>query len=158
MEDGGSKILYSIGYGNSAPDDFVAKLKDAGVTVVLDVRRKGSRSWNGKYNHGLAMEKLMSGSDIKYGNWDSLGNKYGTLADYCIWLGGKRPQKTLYALAKCVDWGKRVDTYCLLCAEGNPYEGHGMVGGAPVVRCHRVYVAEGLVEQLGDGWTIEHLR
>lgn len=150
------KVLYTIGYGNMKPDDFVAKLKAAGVTVVLDVRRKGSRSWNGKYRRGSCMASLLYGyldnesPDIGYGLWGAFGNDFDSLPAYNDWLLSRRSAEISLLAERIVDDSE--GRYCLLCAEGDPFENDGMTP-----RCHRVYVAEALVERLGAGWTIEHL-
>lgn len=154
------KRLMTIGYGNSSPEKFLARLKDAGVAVVLDVRRKGSKSWNGKYNQGNSMGSLLWGDmnkeipEIEYGTWPSLANKFDELWAYQRWLQSK-PTSTSSAAGFLSELQYKIkknkdSAYCLLCAERDAYKDGK-------VNCHRVYVADALVELLGSEWEVKHL-
>ena len=146
------KTIWTCGYGNMATDDFVKKLKDAGVTIVLDVRRKGSKSWNGKYNHGYSTRLTVGRGDINYEELPHLANVYDTLDAYREWLNIRAGKEEIELLAAQIEDDHLDDTLCFLCSEGKPYEKDGVTP-----RCHRVYVAEALVDQLGEGWRCVHL-
>jgi len=152
-----TKIVYSAGYGNNKPEDFIKRLKAAGITLVIDIRRRRCKSWNGKYRWHLAgMGKLVIDAGMGYvAAWIS-ANLGKDLRLYRQWLyrhdrtGG---HSIIDHLAWCIrhtywQW----ERICFLCAEGNPFEPDGKTP-----RCHRVYVAEALVELLGDDWKVEHL-
>jgi len=149
------KKLFTIGYGSDIPEDFVKRLKDAGITAVLDVRREHSKSWCGSYKPGLRwMGKFLSDAGIGYGAWHSLGNNFDALWAYQEWLESKPTSTTSargyltmlqYELKKGED-----DVYSLLCSERKAYRGGK-------VNCHRVYVADALVAMLGEGWEVIHL-
>lgn len=151
-------VLYTIGYGNSAPDEFLARLKEVRITTVLDVRRKESKSWCGAYRWGSAMKNLLKTDGIKYYMEDAFGNEFDTLAAYQEWLTndeeiGYRVTGLSREIAQ-----NDADVACLLCSEMEVYEapqpGKGLVH---TVDCHRVYVAEALVESLGAEWSVKHL-
>ena len=142
-----SKVLYTIGYGNSKPEDFMARLKKAGVTVVLDVRRDGASSWCNSYHQGHQMRLLLY-PDIKYLASSSLGNKYDTLDAYKKWIntGGWVEIESREGIFD--DYAG--ETICLLCAERDAHKDGE-------VNCHRVYVADALVKLLGDEWEVKDI-
>lgn len=149
------KILYSAGYGNQKPADFLARLKDAGVTVVMDVRRKGCKSWCGAYRHAIGdgfggMENLMKTAEIKYVDWSTLSNLHETVQEYKAWLDAVLDGKRIELLVKEMNDYQEDEVFCLLCAERDAYK-----DGA--VNCHRVYVADALVKLLGDEWEVQHI-
>ena len=145
------KILYDAGYGNMAPEQFVALLKAAGVTVVLDVRRAGCKSWNGKYNQGVNMEVLLANYGIGYMDESYLGNECESLNEYAEFLE-VWPEAIERLASAFTIGGSCLETFCLICSEGKPFEADGTTP-----RCHRVLVAEALLAELGEGWRIEHL-
>lgn len=148
------KQIMTAGYGNLVPEEFVAMLKEAGVTIVRDIRRKGSKSWNGRYNQGGAcgMNMLMHENDIEYQAWPKLGNNYDTLEAYGHWLERARRWE-IEQLAAGIESALGPDRLCLICSEGKPFEADGVTP-----RCHRVYVAEALVAELGEGWSVKYLQ
>lgn len=149
-------VIYTAGYGNLAPADFVKKLKDAGVKLVIDVRERPG-AWSPRYRAGdsgmcdLLVDDMPLEDGIVYLWSPELGKpKDMPLADYVKEvLGCMTGEKHLWL---CGWWTKRSGRTCLLCAEGNPFEKDGVTP-----RCHRVYVSEALVEQLGEGWRCVHL-
>ena len=143
------KKLFTIGYGSNKPSDFIERLKDAGITVVLDVRREHSKSWCGSYKPGLRwMGKLLSDAGIGYGQWSGFGNNFDSLKEYQTWLLDQ--QRMLDYCASLFDVVWSGDAVCILCSERKAYRGGK-------VNCHRVYVADTLVAMLGEGWEVEHL-
>ena len=148
-------ILYTAGYGNDAPEKFLARLKAAGVTVVLDVRREGSKSWCGAYRWGCGngfggMEQLLRVAKIRYYAWQVFGNHFSELSMYRHWLS----EHIFFEVTKMSREIAQNDSEipCLLCAEGNPFEKDGVTP-----RCHRVYVADALVKILGPEWSVCHI-
>ena len=144
------KTIYDAGYGNRSAADFVKLLKDAGITVVLDVRRKGSRSWNGKYNQGVNMEVLLANYDIGYQDESYLANECESLDEYKEWLSIS--SEGIEWLVLGFDNGAVYETFCLICACGDIFEKDGTTP-----RCHRYYVSKSLVKELGEGWEVVHL-
>lgn len=142
------KELMTAGYGNQKPDDFLARLKTAGVTWVFDVRREGALSWNGRYRHGVQMEALLAHGPIGYSMEIGLGNRCCSLGSYRTWI--EVYSEAIEHLAAAFDVGLIYETPCLLCSERDAYK-YGEVN------CHRVYVADALVKELGDGWTTRHI-
>lgn len=146
------KTVFSVGYGNRTPDEFVKLLKDAGITAVMDVRRENSRGRLRCYDAGTdrGMAKLVSTAGIKYYEESDYGNREDSVKAYKEWLGsGDRPD-----MVWCTVWGLKqtVGVFCVVCACGDPFEKNGITP-----RCHRYYVAEALLEQLGEGWSVSHL-
>ena len=145
-----TKTVFTIGYGNSAPEDFLKRLKDAGVTWIFDLRREGSRAWNGKYSHGVKMEALLAHVAIGYSMEVGLGNHFGSVVEYRDWLKSDDGKEAVEHLSKAFDAGLELETPCLLCAERHPWS-----AGLP--NCHRVHVADALVKLLGEEWTVWHI-
>lgn len=147
--------IFSCGYGNRAPDEFLKLLKDAGITLVIDVRREGSKSWCGAYRWGCGngfggMANLLGAGGIKYSTHPELANQHSTLAAYQAWLDtwdGGLASSGLYALIEVL-WQDEV--VCLVCAEKYPYkDGEAM--------CHRVLLADELLSDFGESWGVVHL-
>ncbi|MHA2069002.1 MAG: hypothetical protein ACXABY_31960 [Candidatus Thorarchaeota archaeon] len=145
------KVIYTAGYGNNSPEVFLGRLKAAGIDYVFDVRRQWSKSWCAAYHQGKKIQKTIEGSGMWYREWYALSNRYDRLDAYLEWLdsSGLRYIEDLAGRGAIWQSGSKI---CFLCAEGDPYEKDGVTP-----RCHRVYVAEALVKQLGDGWSVVHL-
>jgi len=148
------KVLYTAGYGSDAPEAFLKRLTDAGVTVVLDVRRKGSKSWCLRYNQGRAcgMEMLLFEANIGYREWWEFGNRFDELSAYLEWLDVVMEGKYIEGRARVIEKNTGL-VFCLLCSERDAYKD----GKDGEVNCHRVYVADARVKGLGDGWSVEHI-
>lgn len=71
------RLLFTAGYGNSSPEDFLARLKDAGVEVVLDVRRKGSGARLFAYRPGKPIDALLRSAGIHYRGGHPYGRAHG---------------------------------------------------------------------------------
>lgn len=145
-----AKIIYTAGYGNDVPEKFLGRLKAAGVTVVLDVRREGSKSWCNSYHYGKAMERFLG--EIKYGLWPSLANHFDVLEAYKEWLESPPTESTSARgfLTEMQYLMNRDDIFCFICAERDAIKDG-------VVNCHRVYVADALVNLLGNEWSVIHI-
>ena len=140
------RILYTIGYGNRKPDDFVEILKDAGIETVIDVRREGSRGYCFAYSP-MGLRGKLKMIDIRYLPPGWLGNPCESLEDYAKYLDAAIAEDK-YEKFGCLTslmydsfYGKT----CLLCAEIDP------------AKCHRSILADRVVEMLGDGWEVIHL-
>lgn len=137
------KQIMTAGYGNLAPDDFVKLLKDAGITLVVDVRRENTKGRLRAYDAGLGngMEALMNAAGIAYHDHPSLAKKESdTLDEYKAWLDtrdGGLTSSGLYATIEVL-WPDEV--VCLVCAEGNPFETDGVTP-----RCHRAHLLKSLL-------------
>jgi len=141
------KILYDIGYGNQQPDDFLKRLKDAGIAVVMDVRRRGSSAWRNEYKPGTLARWLQTERIYTYSAGE-FGNNCDALSDYPDWLAEHRGIE-LGALVHVIQSYPHL-SLCLLCAERHAYKDGE-------VNCHRVHVADALVKLLGEGWEVCHL-
>lgn len=146
----GERTLFSCGYGNLAPDDFLKKLEDAGIQIVIDVRRHESRAWCWKYTIGGPMKRWLGGEGIEYCTWSRFANNFDTLAEYADWIQHEGDGiRSMWPFADC-RWDDK--SVCLICAEDDVFEKDGRTP-----RCHRWYVAKALLAELGEGWTIEHI-
>lgn len=145
------KQIMTAGYGNLASEEFVALLKEAGVTLVVDIRRKGCKSWNGRYRQGPGMKGLLGLRGIEYIDRSDLGNEYKTLPEYADWLAGIYGKQQIEWMAPLVAAAEGLGHICLICSEGKPFEADG------TPRCHRVLVGNALVKELGEEWSVKHL-
>lgn len=146
--------IYTIGYGSNSPDEFIERLKAAGITLIIDVRRVGSMSWCVAYHSGRNMRHyLMLNGNIAYVHWHWISNQFDELIDYKRWLDSSDGMAESCTLAGTIKNSAENNGMicCLLCACDNPFKKDKMP------RCHRVYVADDLVRLLGDGWNVEHL-
>lgn len=144
--------LFTIGYGNDKPDDFLKRLKDSGIQGIFDVRRKGSRSWCQLYNPGEDILEWLyfgQGCSISYVLCTPLGNYDKDLEEYSRWLLSPEIQPFLSNTAKVIIQEQERPS-AILCAEREAYKN----GKA---NCHRVYVADALVRKLGDDWEVKHI-
>lgn len=156
------KTIFTAGYGNMEPVDFVAKLKDAGVEVVVDIRRPGCRSWCGAYRWNIGdgfggIANLLKPKGVDYKMWGVAANCSPSLEIYEGWIKRSNSGRgTIQWFIKHMIDGVEGDAidgkFCLLCAEGDPFEKDGVTP-----RCHRVYVGEALLAELGEGWSVKHL-
>ena len=162
------KTIYTIGYGNDPPEAFLQRLVDAGIELVVDVRRRGSKARLGCYapseytNMGIA--SLLDEHAIGYKWALSLGNwfrvtKSRTLEDsldaYDAWLQMELKKKKMQHVFFSIMW--EINQYhrqtAFLCCEKKAMKaGHW--------NCHRGIAAEKIADALGysgDEWSVEHL-
>ena len=131
-------IIYTIGYGNDSPDKFLARLKNAGIDYLVDVRRKGTRAWCREYWGCNISEWIYSSdTDVIMISSGMFGNIHG-LEGYKAWLGGS------VGTARIKDLISDLETVyaqrpCIMCSEKQAYKDGE-------VNCHRVYVAEELAK------------
>ena len=141
--------LYTAGYGNQSPTEFVKRLQEHEINQVLDVRRKRSKSWCFGYWAGSQMEHTLACHAIGYEHVYQLGNDYDTLAEYFGWLQSSEPRRILRDVARVIG-NSPESIFCLLCSEREAIVDE-------YVKCHRKYIADAIVKKLGDGWEVEHL-
>lgn len=148
------KILYTAGYGSDPPDVFLKRLKDAGVRMVIDIRKYAAARF-GCYVAGTGMGRLIEpkpgSSTMRYTWVPELGKDTKLpLTDYRhIVLDSVLGVR---GLRVCRFWIDRESPICLICCENLVFE-----KGAVTPRCHRYYVANALAKELGDGWEVIHL-
>lgn len=72
VRKGGATTIVTIGYEKRSPDDLMARLGDAGVDVLVDVRERPT-SRRVEYRAG-AIRALCLRSGITYQGWSQLGS------------------------------------------------------------------------------------
>ncbi len=153
------RIVYTAGYGNQKPEDFLARLKVAGIDLVIDVRyyeraRLGCYRATGYDDRGMAA--FLAGHPgepideaIEYKWCQELGKpKEMPLDDYVRDVletgdGEKFLRITGWHITRRVK-------VVLLCAERDAYKDG-------TANCHRAYVADALVKLLGPEWEVKHI-
>lgn len=143
-------ILYTIGFTRKPAETFFGRLRNAGVTRIIDVRLNNVSQLAGfakrddlryfarticgaAYVHALTLAPTQAMLDAyrrDRGDWVDYERAFRAL------LAERRVEETLDP--------ELVDGACLLCSEDTPH------------RCHRRVVAEYLRDRWG-GITIEHL-
>jgi uncharacterized protein (DUF488 family) len=72
VRNGGVTTVFTIGYEKRKPEDLIARLRDAGVEVLADIREKPI-SRRADYR-GTALKALCDESGIRYQSWPLLGS------------------------------------------------------------------------------------
>ncbi len=138
--------IFTIGYEDTTPDGLIAKLRDAGVRTLVDVRAIANSRKPGFSKRALA--EALEGAGISYVHERALGTpgegraaaRAGRTAEmrriYGRHLKGVEAQAALAALSERA----RREPVCLLCLEADP------------AQCHRTLVAEAV------GLPITHLH
>jgi uncharacterized protein (DUF488 family) len=148
--DGVTHTLHTIGYEAANVDDFLGTLTEAGVTLLVDVRRVASSRRPGFAKTRLGENLATVG--IRYLHLRELGTpaegraaaRAGRTEEMKRIVRGQleteAAQQELQALAELVAGGSAT---CLLCLEAEPAE------------CHRSVVAEELARRVP--LTVQHL-
>ena len=137
-------LIYTIGYGGRAPEEFLDLLKARGVRAVVDVRLRPDRSAMGIYakakDPSNGIERLLAGADIQYFSFVELGNLFRELPDR-----HERYQRLLDLAGDLLVKRLRQvrEPFCLMCAEKNPGD------------CHRKLITDFLATR---GHTVEHIE
>jgi uncharacterized protein (DUF488 family) len=135
--------LFSFGHSTKALDDFVHLIRDAGIDVVYDIRRRPHSRWNPQFNRA-ALDRELAARGFDY-RW--AGDDLGGFRDegYAQWM---RDDRFKHALDKLVD-AAQTKTVGFMCSEGQPW------------KCHRRFVSRALSERghevlhlLPDGTTV----
>ncbi len=135
-EQGSHPRVYTVGHSNRSLEDLVALLRDAGIQVLVDVRRfPGSRRWP-----WFQREALQAGVEAVGIRYVWLGETLGgyTRPPYPAYMKTARFQEGLAALER---WA-RAAPVAILCAERDWRH------------CHRRFIAQALVRR---GWEVVHL-
>ena len=145
-----SPIAYTIGYEGWELEEFVARLREQRVKVLIDIREKPASRKPGFSKTPLraALEEagieyvhvkaLGSPSTIRY-EYKNGGDKDTFFTAYRIYL------KTQVAPLRTVLDAVREKTCCLMCLEHHAMD------------CHRFAVSEMLEELDGNGLTFTHI-
>lgn len=160
-------VVYTAGYGSQTPKDFLARLKDADIDLVIDVRyydkaRLGCYRATGYDDRGMAAFLAGKPEDpiteaIEYIWCQELGKpKEMPLDDYVRDVLETETGEKFLNLCK---WHiQRRKQVCILCCEEDAYEYDTEAWKCRgKIKCHRVYVAEALKRMLGQGWEVEHI-
>lgn len=161
------KTLYMAGHGALPLEVFVARLQEAGVGLVVDVRSQPYSRWASQFNRETLQRALRAGRIAYEFLGDMLG---GRPADASLYPGGVvegRPdydrlreteafQQGLATLLRRLQ--ERSDGVVVLCSEGDYHECHRHLCIAPALRqadptvrvVHLLY--EGGQEEYREPW------
>lgn len=118
--------IYTIGYGNEKIDNFVEKLKEYEIDLLVDVRSSPYSKWRPEFNLGN-LKVVLNSSEIMYA-WR--GKKLGGFGQ-CDHEGGIEELKPLLLKYKKV---------CLMCSEENPDKCHRKQNLQPILESKGVEV------------------
>ncbi|MDI6791267.1 MAG: DUF488 domain-containing protein [bacterium] len=142
--------LYTIGFTKKSLREFIQLLKDAGITLVVDIRLNNSSQLAG-YSKGRDLEFLLQeGFGIKYRHELELAPTPDILKDYKQdndWERYTEGFTRLFNQRPILKLGSELlkdETVCLLCSEALPDH------------CHRRLIAEFWARYLPD-IEVEHL-
>jgi len=145
-----SPVAYTIGYEGWELDDFVARLREQRVEVLIDIREKPASRKPGfsktplrealeeagiEYVH---VKELGSPSAIRY-EYKNGGDRDSFFRAYCAYL------KTQVDQLRTVLDAVREKTCCLMCLERHAWD------------CHRSAVSDMLRQLDGNGLTFQHI-
>ena len=140
------RAVYTIGHSKHALDEFVALLKQHGVTALADVRSTPYSRFNPQFNKD-ALERDLEPHGIKY---VSLGRELGARSDDpgCYSGGrvqyGRLAQTALFKSGiERVERGAAEHRIALMCAEKEPLE------------CHRTLLVSRALDS--DGIAVSHI-
>jgi uncharacterized protein (DUF488 family) len=145
----GRHHIFTIGYEGASLPAFVAALRQAGVTLVLDVRAVPASRKKGFSKSPLAAHLAEAG--IGYRHLRGLGTpKAGREAAHSgdhktferVFIAHMEEPEALLDLGEAIGLAQAEKT-CLLCLERDPEQ------------CHRLIIAERMAKESGQ--RIEHL-
>ena len=111
--------VYTIGYGNEKIDNFIEKLKQNEIDLLIDVRSAPYSKWRPEFNTGNLRE-ILKASGIEYA-WR--GKKLGGFGQ-CDHEGGIEELKPLLV---------KYNRTCLMCSEENPDKCHRKQNLQPIL-------------------------
>lgn len=145
----GRHHIFTIGYEGASIPAFIMALRQAGVTLVLDVRAVPASRKKGFSKTPLATHLAEAG--IGYRHLRGLGTpKAGRDAAHSgdhatfkrVFLAHMQEPEAVFDLSEAIELSQ-AEKACLLCLERDPEQ------------CHRLIVAERIAKE--NGQTIEHL-
>lgn len=146
----GDAPLFTLGYEGATPATLIAALRQAGVTVLVDVRELANSRRPGFAKRALS--EALERAGIRYEHRRALGTpaegraaaRAGRSAEmrriFAARLAGTEARAAVAALAG----EARQERVCLLCLEADP------------ARCHRSLVAEAVAAE--GGFSVVHLH
>lgn len=123
-------MIYTIGYGLKKIDEFVSKLQESKIKVLVDVRTRPFSRWNPRFSKS-SLEAELAKQDIKY-LWR--GNNLGGLGEN---VNFKATINEVVALSSILE-------LVVMCTETEPE------------KCHRYQVLTPEFEK--RGCKVEHIR
>lgn len=126
--------VFSLGYGGKTPEEFVKILKDADVSLLVDVRWLPYCRWNKMFG-GPGMSKMLKSNHIDYLHDRRLGNPTMELKSFAVTDNAKRTLSEIYNLAKST--GINV---AFICSEKNHTNCHRNILCEWLEREHRLEV------------------
>ena len=146
--------IYTIGHSTRSLEEFVALLREHGVTRLADIRRyPGSR----RYPHfsGESLEQTLPRAGVEYVHFEALGGRRKPAADsrntaweneqfrgYADHMSTDEFQRAVDALVFAGDMGAEEKATAYMCAEAVPW------------RCHRNLLSDELVRR---GLAVVHI-
>lgn len=124
MDD--ARTIYSIGHSNLSFDTFLARLQDAGIEAIADVRSSPWSRFNPQFNRET-LKASLNAAGIAYSHIEELGGRPKERQYYCEGVADYRKMRTAPAfeagLAR-LDAGSQRYRIATLCSEQNPLECH----------------------------------
>jgi len=168
--------IYDLGYGTTTKSGFQSRLVKffpANDAVIVDVRKAGSGSRNGKWAYwgSINMGKTCIEMGMEYWPMPGLSNEYGNtkkgFARYVRMIDRDSSMRSAISLIVAAVL-KNDKQYCLLCAELKPYTGKppSPTSAFPYhwsgnQNCHRVIITAQLTARLWfdhkERWVSGHL-
>ena len=105
--------MYSIGYGGKTPEEFIQRLKEASISMVIDVRWLPYCGWQPTFSKNN-IDNLLKDNGIEYRHEKILGNRSKDIKKFRLGQGVMGKLNDLYKMAKNTGWN-----ITLLCAEKN---------------------------------------
>ena len=156
--------IFTCGYGNNKPEAFLARLKDARITHVLDVRRKESSARLFVYRWGKPIHDWLECAGIDYTNEAGLyGNYFKQDVNFRDYSTHLKSQKIARHLAHDLMSAVYPEDakLCLVCCEKKPFQEREISNAVYAIpNCHRVILAEAVIVELkpfNEEWEVVHL-
>lgn len=124
MDD--ARTLYSIGHSNLSFEAFLARLRQAGIEAVADVRSSPWSRFNPQFNRETLKASLKA-AGIAYSHLEELGGRPAQRRFYCEGVADYRKMRTAPAFEaglQRLDDGARRYRIAIMCSEQNPLECH----------------------------------
>jgi len=123
--------MYSIGYGGKTPEELIQRLKEASVSMVVDVRYIPYCGWQPTFSKDN-LSKLLKDNYIEYSHERILGNRTKDIKKFMLGQTVKGKLTELYNITKNTGW-----KITILCSEKD-YK-----------KCHRKILSTWLEQEHG---------